>query len=54
MDFYFVRIFSHPEASELAYYHENFLSEEAERDLVCDSMLGIVQPGNREGVWFGD
>ena len=28
--------------------------EEAERDLVCESMLGMVQPGNRAGIGFGD
>ena len=28
--------------------------DDAERDLVCESMLGMVQPGNRAGIGFGD
>ena len=28
--------------------------EEAERDLVCESMLGMVQPGKRAGIGFGE
>ena len=28
--------------------------ENAERDLVCESMLGMVQPGKRAGIGFGE
>ena len=27
--------------------------DDAERDLVCESMLGMVQPGSRAGIGFG-
>ena len=28
--------------------------DDAKRDLVCESMLGMVQPGSRAGIGFGE